>query len=67
MAYAAPMTAALKFRVQFLLGEVRTACERRLAHERPMKKVKTRTRTMYAMPESVDLPHDERGIRVQAA
>lgn len=67
MAYAAPMMAALKFLVQFLLGDVRTAWESRLAQESPIKNVKTRTTRMYAKPESVDLPRDDIHVSEQLA
>lgn len=38
------MISALKFLVQFLSGEVLTACESKNAQDRPMKNVRTRTR-----------------------
>ena len=52
------MTTALKFRVQFLFGAVRTAWDSNNAHDRPIKNVRIRTRPMYAMPESVDFDLD---------
>ena len=43
IAYAAPITTALKLRVHDLVGDVRTACESMTAHDNATKKVVIKT------------------------
>ena len=59
MMYDAPTTRALTFFDHDLVGDVRTACERRAAQDNPVATTAMRTRKRYASSDTVLSTRDE--------